>query len=376
VVLAAALGVAVANLSCGSAAPAPLSAPWLGLNYNSGSNTGPVNQFSLLGITYDREGALEVSAGQTPQNTASLARGLRRVQRAGMVPDMVINPSGGRSGCTGDPNGSTLCLPTDRAAVRGYVRDAVLTMATVLRFQSGRRVLFEPMNEPWSWASPPGTPSGRLAAAEFAAVLAQLLPRARAAGVPLSDIYVPAAGTLIDGSSWVPDLYAAQPCLGPGSASCGPIAGWNVHAYGPPYSTSAGIGSLPGIRAQMLSGENNIVVSEVGFCAVDVGRGRLCNQNRPDIDGSSTQTATWLAETLRQAVPMRRAGWLKALLVWARSGGGWAMQTQDGSLTQQGRVLALFAASPNGLRLQDSARRGSAAASSSPSRARLVAGGG
>jgi hypothetical protein len=340
----AALGLGAANLSC-SAAPAPQPSPWLGLNYNSGSNTGPVNQFSVLGITYDREGSLEVSAGQTPTNTARLASGLRTAVRAGMALDVVLNPAGGRSGCTGDPNGSTLCLPTDRAAVRSYVASAVVTMAAIRRFESGRRVLFEPMNEPWNWASPPGTISGRVAAAEYAAVLAQLLPRAREAGIPMADIYVPAIGTLTDGSSWVTDLYAARPCLAPGPQSCGPIEGWNVHPYGLPHSTAEGIGSVPGLRAQMLGGENNIVVSEIGFCALDIAGGRFCNQNRPDIDGTSAQTAAWLAETLREAVPMHRAGWLQAVLLWARSGGGWAMQASDGSLTPQGRQLLRFAAS-------------------------------
>jgi hypothetical protein len=170
--LLAALVAAAANLSCSSTAPVSSPVPWLGLNYNSGSNTGPVDQFSVLGIPYDREGALELSAAQTPSNTVSLARGLRTALRAEMVPDVVINPAGGRSGCTGDPNGSTLCLPNDRAEVKGYVRDAVETMAAIRRFEPGRRVLFEPMNEPWSWASPPGTPSGRVAAVEYAAILA------------------------------------------------------------------------------------------------------------------------------------------------------------------------------------------------------------
>ncbi len=102
------------------------------------------------------------------------------------------------------------------------------------------------------------------------------------------------------------------------------------------------------IRNMMLSGRNNLVVSEIGFCAVDVSNGTNCQLNKPDISGTSSQAATWLQETLTQAATMRRAGWLRALLLWERagahgSGSGWAMQNPNGSLSAQGRVLELFA---------------------------------
>jgi len=206
-----------------------------------------------------------------------------------------------------------------------------------------RRVLLEPMNEPWDWASPSGTPAGKLAAAEYAAILAQLLPAARSAGIALNQIYVPGDGKLDDGTQWADDLYAAQPCLKPGSGTCGPIEGWNLHPYGRPGRTDQGIGSVPGIRSRMLSGENNIIVSEIGFCAEDVAKGSGCAENTPSVVGTSAQTARWLAETLRAALAMHRQGWLKALIVWDRVGDAWGMQAPDGRLTAQGEVLTRFA---------------------------------
>jgi hypothetical protein len=177
--------------------------------------------------------------------------------------------------------------------------------------------------------------------------------------VPLDDVYVPAAiDPLNDGSSWVADLYQAQPCLKPTGRPCQPgslptpIEGWNVHPYGLPGFVNEGIGSVPGFRDTVLSGRDNILVSEIGFCATDVAGGANCSQNQRDIDGPGSQVAGWLTETLADAYRMHKQGWLKAVIVWARdypyeSGGtGWAMQNPDGSLTAQGQALEQFAESP------------------------------
>ncbi len=325
-----------------------MRAPWLGLNYNSSSGSGSVRDFAARGIVYDRGGGLETLAGHTPENFEKFARGLRTSLLAGMVPDIEVDPARGPPGCLGDPTPTKLCLPTGEAETQSYVDGFIQTASSVLTTYPSKRVLFEPMDEPWDWASPPGTQSGQVAAGEYAAILTELLPAAKAAKVPLSDIYVPATGMLSDGTSWISDLYKAQPCLKPGPTSCGPIAGWNLHPYGLPHSSTEGIESVPGVRTGMLSGQDNLIVSEIGFCATDVGGGKDCNQNRSDIDGMSSQTAAWLAETLKEAGSMHQAGWLKALLPWERVGGGWAMQNPDGSLTAQGRVLDLFAASSAG----------------------------
>jgi hypothetical protein len=328
-------------------APAPPSA-WLGLNYNSGANTAGLSDFAIRGVVYDREGSIEVDAGQTPENSPKFGGGLRTLYAARMVPDIEVDPARGPPGCKGDPDPSKLCLPTDQTDIGSYVRSFIQTASSVLHARPGQIALFEPMDEPWDWASPPGTESGKVAAAEYAAILAQLVPAAKADKIPSSDIYVPATGILSDRTSWIADLYEAEPCLKPGASSCGPIAGWNLHPYGLPKSSTEGIESVPGVRAGMLSGQDNLIVSEIGFCATDVGDGRDCNENQPDIDGTSSQTAAWLSETLKEAAPMHQAGWLKALLIWQRAGGGWAMQNPDGSLTAQGRALDLFADSPAG----------------------------
>jgi hypothetical protein len=331
------------------AAPAPPPpAAWLGLDYNSSANAGRLNDFAVRGIVYDREGEVEVDAGETPENSPRFANGLAVSYGAQMIPDVVVDPASGPTGCEGDPNPSKLCLPTNETDIGRYVQGFIQTASSVLQTHPGKRVLFEPMNEPWDWASPPGTQSGSVAAAQYAALLAQLLPAAKASKIPLTDIYVPATGTLSDGTSWVSGLYKAQPCLKPGPTSCGPIAGWNIHPYGLPNSPTEGIGSVPGVRAGMLSGQNNLILSEIGFCATDVSGGKNCNENKADIVGTSSQTATWLSKTLEEAAHMHQAGWLTALLLWERAGSGWAMQNPDGSLTAQGRALDLFAASPAG----------------------------
>ncbi len=347
--------------------PRPLGRPsvgaWLGLNYNSDAGVGRARDFVAYGIVYDRDGRIEPDAGQTATPRSTLGRGLSASLAAGMTPDVEIDPANAPGGCTTNPNPAALCLPTSGAQIESYVTGFVATAQSVLAAFPGKRILFEPMDEPWQWGSPPGTPPGYSAAAEYAAVLARLLPAVAAAtgpSIPLADVYVPATGLLSDGSSWIPDLYRAQPCLAPGGGSCAagerptPIAAWNVHPYGLPGSSTEGIGSLPVIRAGMRSGQNNIVASELGFCATDVGLDTNCAENRPDIAGNSSQVAGWLTDSLRQALPMHRAGWLKALIIWARSypfqegGTGWGMQKPDRSLTAMGSALVQFASENSG----------------------------
>jgi len=307
-----------------------------------------LDDFAVRGVVFDREGSIEVDDGETTDNAPQFAAGLNTAYSAHMVPDIQVDPASGPPGCEENPDPSKLCLPTDQTGIGSYVQGFIQTASSVLGAHPGKMVLFEPMDEPWSWGSPPGTQSGKVSAAQYAAILAQILIAAKAARIPSRDIYVPATGRLRDGTSWIPDLYEAQPCLKPGPRSCGPVAGWNLHPYGLPSSLSEGIESVPGVRAGMLSGQDNVIVSEIGFCAVNVDGGKQCNENQPDIVGTSAQTAAWLSATLGEAAAMHRAGWLKALVVWARSGGGWAMQNPDGSLTAQGRALDLFADSAAG----------------------------
>jgi hypothetical protein len=337
-------GTATSATSSGAPAPAPAPSEWLGLNYNSSTGLGRLDEFSSRGIVYDRAGQLEPMAGTLPEPGSPFERGLANSVRGGMDPDVVLGPAVGPRGCTGDPNATTLCLPTSKEDIDAYVYAFIATATAVRRAFPERRIIFEPMNEPWDWASPPGTPSGRPAATQYAAVLAALLPAIKGAGIPLRDIYVPGDGVEADGTSWITDLYEAQPCLAPGPRTCGPIEGWNVHSYGLPGSTSQGIGAVPGIRATMISGRDNVIVSELGFCSSDSYGGEGCGQNTPTIDGPDSQTTTWLKQSLQQAQTMHRQGWLKALILWDRGGDAWGMQNENGSLTAEGLVLTGFAA--------------------------------
>ena len=79
--------------------------------------------------------------------------------------------------------------------------------------------------------------------AEYAEVIAELLPEAQRAGIPLADIYVGAIG-----KKWIPKIYEAQPKLET------EIQGWYLHPYGPPSGTheenSEGIQSVPYVQAE------------------------------------------------------------------------------------------------------------------------------
>jgi hypothetical protein len=317
------------------------SRAWLGLDYNSRPGVGGLTDFVRHGIEFDREGNIEPPAGAPATADSRLGRGLRTSLAAGMIPDIEIDPAAGGPRCVL----GRACVPVGRREIDAYVRGFVATAQSVLASFPGRRVLFEPMDEPW-YVGAPGLPPGRRAAVEYASVLARLLPAIVAAkdqSIPLDDVYVPATGRLEDGTSWLTDLYRAERCLKPGPGTCGPIAGWNVHPYGRPRRRNQGIGSVPGLRARMASGADNIVVSEVGFCAIGAGPNGNCADDTPEVVGTPKQAAAWLGQTLREALPMRRAGWLKALLVWARWSGGWSMQLPDGTLTPQGKVLETFA---------------------------------
>ena len=43
-----------------------------------------------------------------------------------------------------------------------------------------------------------------------------------------------------------------------------------MHPYNTEHDPTAGIAELPGLQAEMTSGQNNVIVSEMGFCAPDV----------------------------------------------------------------------------------------------------------
>lgn len=289
----------------------PPSGNWLGLNDNSANYLGPVDRFVADRIVYDRE---EYAAGRLPSRGDSLHRAIAHH----MIPDVVIEYAGYTGEGFGriDPN-----FPSGEAIAR-YVSGFVRTAKAIRRAYPGRRILFEPINEPW----------GHATAAQYAAVIARLLPAARSAAIPLDSIYVGAYG-----KGWVPAMYAAAPGLRT------LVEGWYFHPYGPSVGAangySGGIQSLPHVQAEMTSGQNNIIVSEIGWCAGNVNHGAACGQPRTSSD---RQAAHLLIESLDNALPLRRAGWLRALLVYSRSDGGWAMELPHAVLTESGRALVGF----------------------------------
>lgn len=290
----------------------PPSGPWLGLNGNSVAYLGPVGLFARKRVLFDR---VEYTAGQLPGRRDSL----RLAVDAGMVPDIVIE----YRGYTGDNWGTPDRHFPRGPGIAGYVQGFLRTATAIRRMYPHARLLFEPINEPYGYAT----------ARQYAAVIARLLPAAAQAGLPLGQIYVAAYG-----KDWVPSMYTAQPSLRT------LVQGWYFHPYGPPSGTAdadaAGIQSVPDIQAQMTSGQSNIIISEVGWCALKVKHGAGCGG--PYVD-TGREAAQNLRQALQNALPMRQAGWLRALLVFSRNDGGWAMQLPGGALTEQGKALLGFA---------------------------------
>jgi hypothetical protein len=331
--------------------------PWLGLDGNSISNRasgnwlGPVDLFSRHQIAYDR--TFELVAGQLPSEVGSsrghvwsrFEDGLAYDHEYGMIPVSVIEYRGYPPVYTSDPD-----FPQNRAAdeagkntiagyVAGFVRSASAILRLIARRYPGMPVLFEPINEPWGYTTP------QYNGAEYANVIAALLPRAAAAGIPLSDIYVGAIGEgcamKCSADGWVPEMYAAQPALET------EIQGWYLHPYGPAHGIGEGgeqgIESLPLVQAQMTSGQSNIIVSEVGYCDDQLNR----TLEDPPCEGGgepAAQATRELVEMLDVALAYHDEGWLKALIVYDRNAGGWAMQEYPSkALSPAGRALEAFA---------------------------------
>jgi hypothetical protein len=315
--------------------PAP-TGPWLGLDGNSGGvGAAGIKSFIDRGVAYDRGIDIEPEAGETPSGNSKLSAALAASIGAGMTPDVIVDYVGYRA--TGGWKEDS-AFPHTPEQIEAYVDGFVRSAKAILQEYPGRSILFEPMNEPWGYTTP------RYNAAEYADVIARLLPQARRAGIPPSSIYVGAtgadcgSGTGCVTNGWVAGMYAAQPALET------EVQGWYVHPYGPPsgvgWEDGAGIESVPLVRSTMLSGENNILVSEVGYCARDVNRGVDCGA---ESTASGAQAAKSLTAMLENALRYREAGWLKALVVYARNDGGWSMELPDGEPTEQGEALEAFA---------------------------------
>jgi IPT/TIG domain-containing protein len=299
--------------------PAP-SRNWLGLDGNGSTFLGPVSTFEQLGVVYDRSGPLDFPAGRLPAEGDRLEADMND----GMIPVVTIEYRGYKGRFKSDPK-----FPFEPGSrkLKRYVTGFIKTATAMMETYPGRTILFEPMNEPWGYTTP------QYNGAAYGNVLAALLPAAARAHIPLSSIYV--AGF---GKHWVQQMYASQPQLQR------EIQGWYFHPYGPASGSteenSRGIQSLPSVQAEMSSGQNNIIVSEVGYCAGDVNNGSGCPN-----PVTSAQAASSLTQMLTNARPYHQAGWLRALLIYSRNDGGWAMQLSGGAFTKQGEALKAFAKS-------------------------------
>lgn len=288
--------------------PPPSGEPWLGLNGNSAD--GAPEEFVEHRIVYDRGGGVELQAGET---LSQLGPGFERSIKAGMIPVVTIEFDG-YSKCTF----GKACLPTDLKAIAEYARGFVATAEAILARWPAAPISFEAINEPWGYGT----------AEQYARFLALLLPEIAKSRVPPGDVYVSAAP-----NGWIAGLYQAEPSLRT------EIQGWYVHPYAKERKPGEGIAEVPAIRAQMASGADNILVSELGFC--DSSTSRSCLGS-----AAPASDATDAAEALRRELAIglgyHREGWLRALLVYARSDGGWAMQSPKGPLTASGQALEAF----------------------------------
>jgi hypothetical protein len=336
---------------------APAGGPWLGLNGDSDADKGPVNTFSRHGIVYDR--SFSLTAGQLPTETEANGAGgtrledrLRYDHRYGMIPVASIQyrgygPTLGSDPYFPRPTRGVQELAEGKTTISQYVAGFLRSAAALLRLVDerypGMPVMLEAINEPWARTTPSYN------GAQYAGVVAALLPAARELGIPASDIYVSAFGAdqvinrqgqvELFAPGWLPAMYAAQPSLR------SEVQGWYFHPYGPPSGTrlhdSWGIEAVPLIRRQMTSGENNIIVSEVGYCVSAKG---ACNESGAAEAETDAEAAALLTQMLTDALPYREAGWLKALIVYARGDGGWAMhEAPSERVNRKGEALIAFA---------------------------------
>ncbi len=370
------LGISVTNTNGTSSATAfdqfgydPMPSPlWLGLNGNSGGRwLGSTGDFTAHNIAYDRGGGphgasgeeketgIDWEAGELPKSGDPLEISIN----AGMIPVITIEYKGyDRAGyqSKSDPE-----FPQTRSkkeeeegknTIKGYAEGFAKSASAILKFVNektpGRAVLFEPMNEPWNFTTP------QYNGKEYANVVVEVLHEAATIGIPPSDIYIGAIGydctatecgqycteeppkPLCISDDWVPAMYAAQPKLET------EIKGWYFHPYGPPAGAEAGdsrgIESVPAVQAKMTSGQNNIVVSEVGYCDKEAHGGEECGSGGI----TNAEAEKDMTEMLTHAKPYHEAGWLKALIIYSRNANGWEMELEHSVLTKEGEAFAAF----------------------------------
>jgi hypothetical protein len=301
--------------------------------YNSSQSWlgGGLEVFSSYGAVFDRggwngEGGIEFEAGELPSPGDDLEQSFR----AGMEPVVSID----YVGYGGHWWGADEKFPHTTVEIAAYVEGFVKTATAIREAYPGREALFEVMNQP------EGNTTPEYYAEEYANVVAAVLPAARLAGIPLEDVYVTAVeygqNAKEEGGSWIGEMYEADPSLE------SEVRGWAAEPYGPPPGGGEGIESLVGLRKQMRSGENNVLVSAVGFCATEVAGG-YCKEGEPETVSTGQEAGEDMTKLLTTALGYHEEGWLKALIVFARGYGGYSLQLENGEITAQGKALIGFA---------------------------------
>ena len=332
-------GTSVANAHDQFAYDPVLSGPWLGVDGSSGAaGAGGIGLFPAHNVVFDAgdgahaEGGIDFEAGETP----AAGDGLERSIDAGMVPVVRIE----FHGYFEVPWGSSTDFPHTTEQIDDYAKEFVKTAKAIREAYPSKEILFELMDNPWGYTTPQSN------GAEYANVVAKVLPEAKTAGIPLDDIYVYAFGRDLNTKEewtegWVPSMYEADPQLET------EVQGWSFHPFGPPTGTeendTGGIEAVPAVRQLMFSGENNVIVGGIGFCARDVLEGEECGAEEPDSFSTSAEAVKALGEVLQTARGYHGEGWLKALLVYARKYGGWSLELPGGELTKQGEKVDEFA---------------------------------
>src|SRR4051794_19118547 len=231
---------------------------WLGLNSNSGGGYWGgrnLTDFTSHNVIYDRSTPVEITAGELPSNNPEEVNpwaNLWRSIESGMTPIVPVEYETYTGQCSSSLPESAY-LPTG-TAIPPYVNGFIKSAKAIREMYPGKTILFEPINEPYcghkvEYSNPE----------QYAAIIAQLLPAAQSAGIPLDTIYVAGASRACSAATkecsantWIPRMYTAQPSLET------LIKGWNFHPYGPPTGTffaeKGGIEIVPKARSVMTSG--------------------------------------------------------------------------------------------------------------------------
>lgn len=299
----------------------PPQVPWLGLNGNSQAATsgyGPLTRWSSIGIVYDR---LDVQQPAAPSTIVAL---VNASVAAGMIPVINVESSGYRGGA----------MPTG-TAITAFANYFVSVVQAVQAAQPNVRCLFEIENEPWgSWY---WTNAG---AAVYADEVVGVIQACQAANIDLTVIY-----PMVQDENFVSSMYTQQPTLKTTAAP----EGWSVHPYGVPppgFNTGDGIAWVPTLRPNLSSGQDNILISEIGFDAGGVNGAAVSPGGGPTT-WNDKEAVSFLYATLRKAQEYRDAGWLTALLLYSRNDSGWAMELAGGTLTALGTMLSQFPTPPD-----------------------------